>query len=91
MRTHTSTLRVRDRFTSYGSRWVGLSAFLEGKDLAFLKGYSSTTCAPVLTGTGNRSFSEKTVKKNQLGHKIRTTESDFESFMEDNGRGQWGC
>ena len=43
-----------------------------------------------LTGTGNRSFGEKTVKKNQLRHKIRTTESDFESFMEDNGRGQWG-
>src|SRR6266702_1871749 len=42
------------------------------------------------TGTGNRSFGEKTVKKNQLRYKIRTTESDFESFMEDNGRGQWG-
>ncbi len=43
-----------------------------------------------LTGTGNRPFGEKIVKKNQLRHKIRTTESDFESFMEDNGRGQWG-
>ncbi len=43
-----------------------------------------------LTGTGNRSFGEKSVNKNQLRHKIRTTESDFESFMEDNGRGQWG-
>ncbi len=42
------------------------------------------------TGTGNWSFGEKTVKKNQLRHKIHTTESDFESFMEDNGRGQWG-
>ncbi|SRR6266702_6874429 len=45
-------------------------------------------CGMGHTGTGNRSFSEKTVKKNQLRHKIHTTESDFESFMEDNGRGQ---
>ncbi len=50
----------------------------------------SSGCVVLCTGTGNRSFGEKTVKKNQLKHKIRTTESDFESFMKDNGRGQWG-
>jgi len=35
------------------------------------------------TGPRNRSFSEKTVRKPTWTCRIRTTESDFESFMED--------